>query len=81
MQDGTGRLYSLRIRWWKGTSFFDGGSLHNGRPVDLLGALLAANPGAGVTADVGWRPWLFAPLDDAADVSARVRAGAGSGRL
>jgi pectin methylesterase-like acyl-CoA thioesterase/pectate lyase len=68
-------------RWWKGTAFFDRGSLHNGLAVDLLGALRAANPGAAISADVGWQPWLAAPPDAAADVPERVRAGAGAGRL
>ncbi len=68
-------------RWWKGSSFFDRGSLHNGHSVNLLGALQAANPNAGVTPDVGWAPWRVGPVDAAADVAAKVRAGAGAGRL
>lgn len=68
-------------RWWKGTTFFDRGSLHNGRPVDLLAALRAARPEAQVGDDVGWRPrWFIAP-DPVDQVAAKVRAGAGAGRL
>jgi pectate lyase len=68
-------------RWWKGKAFFDRGSLLNGQAVDLLGALRAANPTAPIAADVGWQPFLAAPLDEAAAVAQRVRAGAGAGRL
>jgi pectate lyase/pectin methylesterase-like acyl-CoA thioesterase len=67
-------------RWWKGQTFFDRGSLHNGQGVGLLDALNAANPAAKVSPDVGWTPWLNGPLEAAADVAARVRAGAGAGR-
>ena len=69
------------VRWWKGNTFFDRGSLHNGHAVDLLGALRVANPTAAVTPEVGWAPWLVGPVDAAADVAAKVRAGAGAGRL
>lgn len=69
------------VKLWKGTAFFDIGSLHNGRPVDLLEALRAANPGAEIAGDVGWRPQLYGPLDEAGQVASRVRAGAGAGRL
>nr|WP_316639486.1 pectinesterase family protein [uncultured Roseateles sp.] len=76
-QIGPGQLTKL----WKGSAFFDSGSLHNGRPVNLLEALRAANPGAEVAGDVGWRPQLYGPLDEAGQVAAKVRAGAGAGRL
>lgn len=70
------------VRLLQGERFFDRGSIHNGEPVDLLGALRAANPGAAVSADVGWRPTLTAAAPDpAAEVAARARAGAGAGRL
>ncbi|MBT9504476.1 MAG: hypothetical protein IV092_24745 [Burkholderiaceae bacterium] len=89
------RIYSERNVWetspqtdpgqltklWKGSAFFDSGSLHNGRPVNLLEALRAANPGAEVAGDVGWRPQLYGPLDEVGQVAAKVRAGAGAGRL
>lgn len=71
---------SQLTKLWKGSTFFDRGSLHNGQPVDLLAALQAANPNAKVTPDVGWTPWLVGQKDAAADVAARVRAGAGAGR-
>jgi len=76
-QIGPGKL----IKLWKGSAFFDNGSLHNGRPVNLLEALRAANPGAEVAGDVGWRPQLYGLLDEAGQVAAKVRAGAGAGRL
>lgn len=66
---------------WKGTAFFDRGSLHNGRPVDLLAGLRAANPGALVSGDVGWVPAWHGPIDASADVARMVRASAGAGRL
>ncbi len=72
---------SQLTRWWKGNTFFDRDSLHNGQAVDLLGALRAANPTVSVSPDVGWQPWLVGPVDTAADVPAKVRAGAGAGRL
>lgn len=67
-------------RWWKGSLFFDQGSLHNGQPVDVLAALLAANPAASVAGDVGWLPTLVGTVDAAQAVPAKVRAGAGAGR-
>lgn len=68
------------VRLHKGEAFFDQGSIHNGRPVDLLATLRAANPGVPLSADVGWRPSLHGPLDAATDVPTRVRAGAGAGK-
>lgn len=65
------------VKLWRGERFFDRGSLHNGRPVDLLAALREANPGAAIDGDVGWQPTLHGPIDPAAEVAARVRAGAG----
>ena len=65
------------IRVLKGTAFADRDSLLNGRPVDVLAAWRAAHPGVEIAGDVGWTPTLFAPMDAAADVAARVRAGAG----
>jgi pectate lyase/pectin methylesterase-like acyl-CoA thioesterase len=69
------------VRLHKGTAFTDRESLLNGQPVDLLGALRAASPSVVIDGDVGWRPALHGPLDAARDVPARVRAGAGAGRL
>ncbi len=68
------------VKRWNGNAFFDRGSLHHGRPVDLLAALRAANPGVALSGDAGWVPPHRAGLDDAAIVAARVRAGAGAGR-
>lgn len=69
------------VRWWRGQVFFDRGSLHNGQPVDLLAALRSANPQAVIGGDVGWSPRLHGVIDAADAVPARVRAGAGAGRL
>lgn len=66
---------------WKGSSFFDRGSLHNGQPVDLLGALRAANPQASISADPGWAPALHGAVIGSTEVARSVRATAGSGRL
>ena len=60
------------MRAYKGERFVDRGSRLNGQPVAL---------GAGFESDVGWQPALGPVPDDAADVPARVRAGAGAGRL
>ncbi|TRZ55889.1 MAG: hypothetical protein D4S02_16975 [Rhodocyclaceae bacterium] len=69
------------LHLWKGDTFVDSGSLLNGRPVDLLGALREANPGVSIAAEVGWRPQHALPLDAAELVVKKVRAGAGAGRL
>jgi len=66
---------------WKGTAFFDRGSLHNGRPVDLFAALKAANPAATLSPDVGWKPTLHGPVLNADQVAGDVRRSAGAGRL
>ena len=68
------------VKRWNGHVFFDRDSLHNGKPVDLMAALRAANPGVAIGGDVGWVPPHRAGLDDAASVAAKVRAGAGAGR-
>ena len=68
-------------RLFKGDTFFDRGSLHNGRPLDLLAALRESNPAAVLSAEVGWSPSLHGPIDDVHDVARRVRAGAGAARL
>lgn len=68
-------------RWWKGSTFLDRGSIHNGQPVDLLGALRQANPSSVVTDEVGWVPPYVAFTDAVSEVAPRVRAGAGAGRL
>jgi pectate lyase len=68
------------VRYWKGQTFSDRGSLHNGQPIDLLASLRQAQPSVSFSADVGWTPTLQGPLDAAAAVPERVRAGAGAGR-
>ncbi len=72
---------SRLVRVYKGQTFFDRGSLHNGAGVDLLAQLRATEAGAGISGDVGWQPALHGPIDRADEVAARVRAGAGAGRL
>ncbi|MDI4634103.1 hypothetical protein J7U46_13680 [Pelomonas sp. V22] len=67
------------VRALKGQRFFDRGSLLNGEPVDLFGALNAGRTEA-ISADVGWQPKLHGALDPADQVAARVRSGAGAGR-
>ncbi len=68
------------LRWWGGTALDDSGSLLNGRAVDLLATLRAANPGKPLTRDVNWQPTLVERLDPAEDVATLVRSGAGAGR-
>lgn len=69
------------VKLWKGSTFFDRGSLHNGKPVDLFAALKAANPGATLTNDVGWAPKLHGPVQKADEVAGEVRRHAGAGRV
>lgn len=72
---------SALTKLWKGSAFFDRGSLQNGHPVDVLGHLQAANPAATVSADVGWVPTLHGEVDASTDVARSVRSSAGAGRL
>lgn len=65
---------------WKGSAFFDRGSLHNGRAAELLSGLRGANPAAVISADVGWAPTLHGHVDASEDVARIVRASAGAGR-
>ncbi|MDM4767289.1 pectinesterase family protein [Pelomonas sp. SE-A7] len=67
------------VRVLKGQRFHDSGSLLNGQPVDLLGAVNAGRSEA-ISGDVGWQPRLHGGIDPADQVAARVRAGAGAGR-
>ena len=69
------------VRWLRGSSFFDQGSLLNGQAVDLLAGLRAANPAAQLSAEVGWQPTLVGPLDSASELPTRIRANAGAGQL
>ncbi|WP_431050853.1 pectinesterase family protein [Roseateles sp. L2-2] len=68
-------------RLLKGDRFEDRGSRFNGDPVDPAGLLRAANPDKAVVGEAGWTPPYRLPIDAAVDVPARVRAGAGTGRL
>ena len=69
------------VRVYKGSRFFDRGSLHNGQPLDLPALLRSTRPDSEWSADVGWLPSLHGAIDAAGAVAARVRACAGSGRL
>jgi pectate lyase len=69
------------VKLWKGQAFFDRGSLLNGQPVDLLAHLRAANPGAVLSADVGWQPRWHGTIEPAEEVERSVKASAGAGRL
>jgi pectate lyase len=66
---------------WKGSTFYDRGSLQNGAAVDLLASLRAANPTATISANVGWTPTQHGVIEPAAEVARSVRASAGAGRL
>ncbi|MDP2007273.1 MAG: hypothetical protein Q8K45_16475, partial [Rubrivivax sp.] len=72
---------SRLLRVFKGEAFADRGSLHNGLVVDLLAAARTTPAGAALGAHPGWQPRHHGPIDDAAEVAVRVRAGAGAGRL
>lgn len=66
---------------FKGTRFFDSGSLFNGQPVDILAASNAAKPKAQLTADVGWTPQWVDVIHPADAVAAHVQANAGVGKI
>ncbi|WP_067061852.1 pectinesterase family protein [Roseateles chitosanitabidus] len=76
-----GLAASRVARLLKGDRVEDRGSWFNGAPLDLAGALRAANPDRTVESSVGWTPPYGAVVDRANEVPARVRAGAGAGRL
>ncbi|WP_199826156.1 pectate lyase family protein [Streptomyces sp. SBT349] len=68
-------------RWTAGTSVTENGNWVNGRPVDLLGAYLAANPDAPLGDDAGWTPRLRPRVDHPVAVPRLVDAWAGAGEL
>ena len=78
--------YSM-IKSWKGATFFDKGSVLNGKPVDILKEwnAFAANPANKVTTlteNVGWIPkYRGVPVLPAQDVPAYVTTHAGAGKL
>lgn len=74
---GAGKL----VRALKGDRFTDRGSLHNGKPVDLVAALRETYPQTAWSTEPGWTPALFLPQDAASEVEFLVRQGAGAGRL
>lgn len=65
-----------------GTKFFDQGSMFNGKPIDAVAVINAADPKHKVSPDLGWKPALYAhkPIP-AAEVPAYVKANAGAGKL
>ncbi|WP_331615878.1 hypothetical protein [Roseateles sp.] len=69
------------VRLLKGDRLEDRGSRFNGDPVDPVRLLRAATPDKAVVGESGWTPPYRLSIDVAADVPARVRAGAGTGRL
>ncbi|RZI58731.1 MAG: hypothetical protein EOP37_14650 [Rubrivivax sp.] len=69
------------VRLLKGDRLEDRGSRFNGAAIDPARLLRAAHPDKTVAGDAGWTPPYRLPIDVAADVPTRVRAGAGTGRL
>jgi hypothetical protein len=69
------------IRSYRGEAFEDHGSIVNGLPVDLHAQLSAGQPAVKFQTSVGWLPAAGPDIDPADQVPARVRAGAGAGRL
>ncbi|WP_377161104.1 pectinesterase family protein [Roseateles sp. UC29_93] len=69
------------VRLLKGERFEDRGSNFNDAPIDPVRWLRAANPDKAVVGEAGWTPPYRLPIELAGEVAARVRAGAGTGRL
>ncbi|WP_416757997.1 pectinesterase family protein [Roseateles sp. So40a] len=69
------------VRLLKGERLEDRGSRFNGEPLDLVALLRAANPDRTIAGEAGWTPPYRLSIDAAADLPARVRLGAGPGRL
>jgi pectate lyase len=69
------------VRAYKGDAFEDHGSILNGAPVHLHALLSASQPASTLRDTVGWIPAPAPNIDPALHVPARVRAGAGAGRL
>jgi pectate lyase len=68
-------------RLLKGGRFEDRGSRVNGAAFDPAGLLRAANPDRAIVGEAGWTSPYRLPIEAAAEVADRVRAGAGTGRL
>ncbi|MDH0864585.1 pectinesterase family protein [Mitsuaria sp. GD03876] len=68
-------------RWLQGDRIEDRGSRINGAAVDLAGMLRAGNPGRTIAGEAGWTPPYRLAIEPADEAAARVRAGAGAGRL
>ena len=66
---------------YRGDAFEDHGSTVNGRSVDLRAVLSATHGAVTLQPTAGWRPEPGPDIDPADQVAARVRAGAGAGRL
>ena len=65
------------LRHWGGTQFHDRGSIRNGRPIDLAAAFRRTYPSVPLDDRPAFEPPPVAGLLPAAEVPARVRAGAG----
>lgn len=65
----------------KGDRILDRESLINGEPLALLAGLQASAPQVAWSTSVGWQPSLHLPLDPTDGLEARIRRGAGAGRL
>lgn len=69
------------IMVFKGTTFFDRGSIFNGNEVNLLNEYNATHPATPLSPNVGWTPSLFLKIDPTSSVPAAVIAQAGAGKL
>ena len=65
----------------KGERFLDRDSVVNGESVALLSGLQAMVPQVPWSANVGWHPSLHLPLEATSGLEARIRQGAGAGRI
>ena len=67
------------LRSFGGTQFSDRGSIRDGKPVDLAAAFRRAYPAVGLDDRRAFEPPAVAGRLPAAEIAARVRAGAGAG--
>lgn len=69
------------LRSYRGDTFEDHGSTVNARAVDWAQALADIQPSVKLISSAGWQPLPGSVIDPTHEVAARVRAGAGAGRL
>jgi pectate lyase len=69
------------VRSYRGLVFEDRGSIVNGAPADVGALLMASQPALKLSSTLGWQPEPGPDIDPSDQVSARVRSGAGAGRL